>query len=244
MKKTQALITGLLLCTGLTAVKADSILGLYAGYNYWQHDLADNFESNLLNSSRSETGNIFYFALEHPVPFLPNIKVQQNEIEGKVSGTNLSIGVDGMIHQINSSNKNDISHTDVIFYYEILDNWLNLDLGMNIKYFDVSTIFYDQDKRIFHEDIDEWIPMLYLKSEIDLPFTGFSAYGSVEALGTKSTDVTDIEMGINYESSSGLGIALGYRNLEVDFVSNDIMNNKINSKAKADGFFVGVNVHF
>lgn len=195
MNKPTLLIAIILLSLGMTTVKADTILGLYAGYHYWQHDLADDIESNSSNQNRSETGNIFYFALEHPVPFLPNVKLQQNEVKGQVTGTFQIIGIDGTIENIKTRSVTDLSHSDIILYYEVLDNWVNLDIGLSAKYFDGNAVFYDQNTTLSRKDIDEWIPLLYAKGQFDLPFTGLSAYGSLQTLSLDSDDVIDFEAG-------------------------------------------------
>jgi len=240
MKKTQLLFSCLLICNCLTSIKAETLLGLYAGYHYWQHDLSDEIDVDLDNINKSEKGNVFYVALEHPVPFLPNVKLKQNEIKGQLTGTFTLMGIDGVIRNIISTSRNDLSHTDVTLYYEVWDNWLNLDVGLNVKHFDVNAIFYEQGNRRGPMEFDDWVPLLYAKGQVDLPLTGFSAYGSIQALSLDNTEVTDAEVGVNYESSSGLGAVLGYRSLDVDFVNN----NNLTSQAKTDGFFVGVNFHF
>lgn len=247
MKKTQVLIIFFLICVCSSAVKADTILGLYAGYNYWQHDMADDLILDLsdTNVKRSEKGNVFYVALEHPVPFLPNIKLQQNNITAKGSGNYQIIGIFG-VDTIYVNDKSDLEHTDFTFYYEIFDNWVNLDLGLSAKYFNGFTHDYSLrsgQEGVYYSvrnDLDEWVPLLYAKGQFDLPFTGLSAYGSIQALGIDSNDVTDLELGVNYESKSGLGAVLGYRSLDVEFEKNG----ETTLNTKVDGFFVGINFHF
>ena len=223
---------------------ADTILGFYAGVSNWQHDMAGNINSDLSVSDRVDInfdngGNIFYAALEHPVPFLPNIKVQQNDVQanGLINISDVaafpgqSVDVNGDI---------DFSHTDIMLYYEILDNALNLDLGLSFKYFNGYSDFYYQDMLDDKSDFDDWIPMLYAKGQVDLPLTGFSVYGSVEALSFDSNDVTDFEVGLNYESKVGLGGVVGYRALSVDLINIG----DLTSDLKIDGFFAGINFHF
>jgi outer membrane protein len=239
MKKAPVLWSVLLIFNGWSIAAADTILGVYAGASYWQHDLADDINSNLSNSKRSESGNIYYLALEHPVPFLPNIKLQQNNIDGQKSGTFDLIGIDGVIREVRSVSKADFSHTDLMLYYEVLDNWVNLDLGLAIKQFNGSAPFNRPGQHVGARDIDDLIPMLYGKGEFDLPFTGLSVYGSIEALSLGNDDITDLELGLNYESKAGLGGVLGYRALNVDFEQNNATTD-----AHIDGFFLGINFHF
>ena len=242
MNKPTLLIAIILLSLGMTTVKADTILGLYAGYHYWQHDLSDDIQVNFTDETNSDKGNVFYVALEHPVPFIPNAKIQHNNLTGEIVGTMEILGVDGTPQIVQARTAADLSHNELILYYELLDNWINLDLGASVKYFDGYQPIHIQAGIQTRDKIDEWIPLLYTKGQVDLPFTGLSAYGSLQAISLASHDVTDFEMGLNYESKMGLGATLGYRALDVDFDVNDHVNVLLDEALK--GFFLGVNFHF
>jgi outer membrane protein len=229
----------LLLLAGSVS-QADTILGIYAGASHWQHDLADERNGDLAEQTSSETGNVFYLALEHPVPFVPNIKLQRNDIEGTARGELLGIGVDGGITRVDALSRIDLSHTELMLYYEILDNWVNLDLGLALKQFNgTSALRLDGFSDVVN-DLDDLVPMLYGKGQIDLPFTGFSVYGSVQALSLGDDEVSDLELGLNYESSIGLGAVVGYRSLNTDWERRG----NVNLDLQAEGFFVGLNYHF
>ncbi len=238
MKKSQILLAFLLAFNGLSLAVADTILGVYAGVSYWQHDLADSIDSELTDRKNHEKGNVLYVALEHPVPFIPNIKLQQNNIEGQQRGDAQITGVGGVVHNIRAVSTTDLSHTDITLYYELLDNWLNLDLGFSVKRFDGFAYHLGQAEQTVSQRItlDDWEPLLYGKGQFDLPFTGFSVYGSIQG----SSAVTDVEVGLNYESKMGLGGVIGYRNLDLDITKN----NGLRVDNNAGGLFVGVNFHF
>jgi len=236
--KTTALISLLLMASGSS--QADTILGVYAGVSHWQHDLNDELYADFNTNSSNENGQVFYVALEHPVPFLPNLKLQRNDIEGIASGVILGLDVSGSVTRIDAINRIDLSHTELMLYYEVLDNWLNLDLGMAIKQFNGESSFRFDGIADQVIDLDDLVPMLYGKGQVDLPFTGFSAYGTVQALSLGDEEVTDIELGLSYESKIGLGGAFGYRSLNTDWQrSNDSQ-----ADFQIDGFFVGLNYHF
>ena len=237
--KTTALISLLLMACGCS--QADTILGVYAGVSHWQHDLSDELDTVLEQTGSSETGNVFYFALEHPVPFLPNLKLQRNDIKGNIRGDFDITDFVGVINQDEIiAARADLSHTDLMLYYEVLDNWLNLDVGLAFKQFDGRSVFRAGDTSVGTFDLDDLVPMLYGKGQVDLPFTGFSVYGTVEALSLGDDEITDIELGLNYESKIGLGGALGYRSLNTDWRRS----NGLRADYQLDGFFVGLNVHF
>ena len=127
-----------------------------------------------------------------------------------------------------------------MLYYEILDNWVNLDLGLALKQFNgTSALRLDGFSDVVN-DLDDLVPMLYGKGQIDLPFTGFSVYGSVQALSLGDDEVSDLELGLNYESSIGLGAVVGYRSLNTDWERRG----NVNLDLQAEGFFVGLNYHF
>ncbi|MCB1582882.1 MAG: TIGR04219 family outer membrane beta-barrel protein [Marinicella sp.] len=239
MKKACLVLLFTALLNNITTANADTILGIYAGYNYWQHDLADDVNTNSEDRSKSETGNVFYLALEHPVPFIPNVKLQQNDIKGRVNGILEGIGIDGNLTIINTTTSIDLSHTEAMLYYEILDNWINLDLGLAVKQFDGNAPFYNNGSNAGHGDLDSTIALLYGKGQVDLPFTGLSVYSSIETLSLGDDDVTDIELGLNYESKSGLGGVIGYRSLTTDWKQNSLR-----AEADTEGFFLGLNYHF
>lgn len=228
-----------------TSSLADTILGFYAGAHYWNYGM-----SGSINSSNNQIGDMdidftndnstaLYAALEHPVPFLPNIKIQQNNIQtsGIITVNNIA-SLPGQAIDVNADL--DFSHTDLMLYYEVLDNWLNLDLGFSLKNFNGHTDFQVNNLLDERSDFDDFIPMLYAKGKFDLPFTGFSASATVEALSFNSNKVTDFALAVGYESGSGFGAEAGYRNLSIDLDNIG----SLKSDLTMDGLYLGVNFHF
>lgn len=224
---------------------ADTVLGFYAGTNYWNYGMSGKIQSTFSQNQQvdidfdNNSNNVFYAALEHPVPFLPNFKLQQNTIQSdgliNVSGFTNFPG-----QSFNVSSDIDFSHTDLMLYYEVLDNWVNLDLGLSFKYFDGYSEFNYETMIDDRSDFDDLIPMLYAKGKIDLPFTGFSASATLEALSFDSNKVTDLNLAVSYESKSGIGAEVGYRSMTVDLVNIGDLTSDID----IDGFYLGVNFHF
>lgn len=241
MKNKLVLLT--LLCS--TAGISDTILGIYAGANYWNHNMSGNVKStgNVLGNFdieyNDDSSAVFYAALEHPIPFVPNIKLQQNNIQssGIITIDNIP-NFPGQAADVDSDL--DFSHTDIMLYYELLDNWINLDFGLSFKNFNGYTDFYAENLIDERSDFDDWIPMLYAKGKFDLPFTGFSASATIEALSFDDNNVTDLALAVSYESGSGFGAEAGYRDLTIDLQT--IGNLK--SDITMDGFYLGVNFHF
>ncbi|MGJ8664645.1 MAG: TIGR04219 family outer membrane beta-barrel protein, partial [Marinicella sp.] len=175
-----------------------------------------------------------YIQFEHPVPFLPNFKLQQNHIESSgfipVSDPTFLDGQEVMVR-----GDMNFSHVDLMLYYELLDNWINLDLGISAKYFDGYQRFKYQTEIDDELDFDHLIPMLYIKGQFDLPLTGLSAAATVEALSFDSNKVTDIELALKYQFKFGLGMDVGYRTLDIDLKNI----NSFKSDMKMQGLFIG-----
>ena len=122
---------------------ADTIAGVYVGAQAWQTDTSGGFAdtNNTANFSfDDETNSSVYIALEHPVPFLPNVKINQTTLDNSgVTTLDSSFTFDGQLYTANSEVATDIdlTSTDLILYYELFDNDLvSFDLGINAKYID------------------------------------------------------------------------------------------------------------
>lgn len=241
--------TALLALTG--TVNAD-FLGIYAGAERWNYDTdgfissgPDNIDLNQDLGLQDNDDNVYYLAFEHPVPILPNIKVQQNNLKGTGTGT-ASQDIqfqDGFIAQGNTINSGyDLSHTDYTLYYELLDNWVNLDLGLTGKDFDGYFEVERQEVGLPYDSVAEFdgiIPAIYGKAQFDLPFTGLRT-GAIVNIGEKSGDkISDVKAYLAYETESGLGLELGYRTFDIKFDDLD----SISSDITIDGFYAGITLH-
>ena len=225
------------------------VLGFSVGINYLNYDMQGQVRSPIaangeVNVNFNDNNDVnFFIAFEHPVPFLPNVKLQQLNLQASglipVADANFLAGQAVLIN-----GDIDLSHTDLTLYYELLDNWVNLDVGLSVKYFDGYSRFHFQHQGVAVIDdqsqFDEWIPMVYAQAQFDLPFTGFSAAATVEALSFKSNHATDIDVALKYQNNIGLGVDLGYHSLDVDLKNS----NSFKSDLKIDGFYLGVNFNF
>ena len=235
IKKTLTAFSSLLI---MNLASAD-VLGFSVGAQYWNYDMDGKVRSPLaandyvgIDFANNNDAN-FYLTFEHPVPFVPNLRLQQNNIKSggliPVSDPDFTQGQEVMVR-----GDIDLSHTDVTLYYELLDNWVNLDLGLSAKHFDGYTRFKYQAIIDDESDFDDWIPMVYADAQFDLPLTGLSAAATIEALSFDSNKVTDVELALKYQFKLGLGVGLGYRNLDVDLKNI----NSFKSDLTVDGFFL------
>jgi outer membrane protein len=221
------------------------VIGFSFGTQYWGYDVEGNVKSSIVNNNtvdinfNNNNDMNFYVLFEHPVPFLPNFKLQQNNIQSSglipVEDAGISNGELVLVR-----GDVDLSHTDLTLYYEVLDNWVNLDLGLSAKYFDGYMRFNYESEINDELDFDHLIPMLYVKAQFDLPFTGFSVAATAQALSFDSNKVTDIDLAMKYQSNFGLGADIGFRTLDVDLRNI----NSFKSDLQTDGFYLGINYNF
>lgn len=198
---------------------ADTVFGIYAGAGGWQSDYSGAAGDPAVTADKlgmNDSNNTFYYiAIEHPVPFLPNIKVQQNDITSDQTGTidrSFSIGDITFPAGSNVKTDFDLSYTDAALYYEFLDNWLNLDLGITLRKYSghlTATSAQDTDKI----DIDVAVPLIYGKFQVDLPLTGFSAGIEGNYITYDGNDLNDYSAKVSYllDSALDLGLEVGYK---------------------------------
>ena len=139
MKKTALSIGMIVLGVSFTS-QADTLLGLYAGAQGWNMQTSGGFSSDGTNANfnfEDKANSNLYVAFEHPLPLIPNIKVQRtimNTMGETTLNSQYSFGDE--IYAANTDLNTDVqlTATDFILYYELFDN----DLISNIKFFDQS----------------------------------------------------------------------------------------------------------
>jgi outer membrane protein len=218
-------LTGLLACA---PVSADMLFGLYVKAGGWSQSPSGEFGDNHANmfdletdlGMDSETGSMVSIAVEHFVPLIPNIKVERTDLSFTSAGTmSKTVIFDNVTFVTGTTVTSDIdlSHTDFILYYEILDNWVSLDIGLNVKVFDGELAVTHSVAGTGKTDLSDTVPMLYGKAQFDLPFSGLSAGAEGSYIGYDGDSFTDLRGYIGYEFMFGLGIELGVRNISLKF---------------------------
>ena len=142
MKKTALSIGMIVLGVSFTS-QADTLLGLYAGAQGWNMQTSGGFSSDGTNANfnfEDKANSNLYVAFEHPLPLIPNIKVQRtimNTMGETTLNSQYSFGDE--IYAANTDLNTDVqlTATDFILYYELFDNDLiSFDVGVNAKYID------------------------------------------------------------------------------------------------------------
>lgn len=227
-----------------TAASADTLLGVYVGGHVWQSDASGSFgetsEQNTFDFD-DETNGSFYAALEHPLPFVPNIRVSSTSIETAGAGT-LDIAFDNVLGE--ATTVFDTSYIDYTLYYEIFDNDLiSIDVGLTARDLDADiTVTNGTDEGELA--VSGIIPMLYVAAQIGFPATPFNVFADGNFLAIDDNTVHDVQLGIGYEVIDNIAVdvdlTLGYRSVSLEL--DDLDN--FNSDLEFDGIFLGAEVHF
>lgn len=192
MKKTlSTLVLGLSMTT---ATQAATLLGLEVGATAWNTHNTLEDKNGAKSKTKADAALGLHAAFEHPVPFLPNIRVEHlsNENDSKALGKSSTT-----------------SHTDLTLYYELLDNWVNLDLGLTAR-----AMGAEIDDGTAQYKADSTLGALYARAQFDLPLTGLSL-GLVAqhdgGLNGGGESLQDYNAYIQYKLALGFGVTGGYR---------------------------------
>jgi len=233
------LIIGL---TGFHAANADFV-GLNIGAYAWSPDISGTVQTGSDSKIRlqndlgynDESSNGLSISLEHPVPALPNVRYQTIDLSSSSRTTSSGIQFNGTTYTGTINSTLDLSHQEIVLYYEMLDNWINIDLGLDLKMFD-GEVGINNDR----VTIDETVPMLYLSARVDLPFTGFYVGANLQQLSLGDNSAEDTTLLIGYESKAGLGIEGGFKTFTLDL--NDASD--LDTNLEYDGLFLNGYFHF
>lgn len=177
-----------LACSSFSA-NAAMILGFDAGVYVWQSSTSGTADS-VDTAGMEGDNNVAYFAFEHPIPFVPNVKLQTTDMSA-------SLG----------ANSVDLSHTDSTIYYEILDNFVSVDVGLTSRAFDGA---YDVGTGV--QAMTDTTTLLYAAAEVIVPVTGLSFGMEVQKdFGLDDNTIDDIKIRVRYEVLGSMGLELGQR---------------------------------
>jgi len=220
------------------------VIGLGANVSYWDSSLSGRIVNNgdavsvdndLDLDSSSNTNATIYF--EHPVPVLPNVRINYTKVDQSGRGRVGVTGFDGVTGNVRSDLE--IEQLDLTLYYEILDNWVNLDLGLTAR--DLSselTVSQVGGALTSKTKVDGVLPMAYVAARFDLPFTGVSVGGSGNIISFDGDSLHDFNVFGQYEFAL-IQLRAGYRQMSLDYEDDD---NTLD--VDIDGPFISAGISF
>lgn len=239
MKKAIFIASAVFAATAAAPAQADWIFGVYGEAQYWMTDTDGGYGNEQSFNGfdfDDERQTRLSLALHHPIPLLPNIRLETQQLEATSplvqNGDESANLFDAQV---------DLGHETLTLYYAFLDNDLvSLHLGASAKRFDG----YVRDYSGVTWEVEETIPTGYAMVSGGLPFSGLSMYGRAHAFTFDDSELTDIEAAVEYRflDSALLDgtLQIGYRvfNLELDNVAG------VYSDLEFKGPFVGLELHF
>lgn len=227
MRKLMIVVGGAL---ALAAPLANAdVLGVGANVSYWDSDFsgevvnkdsAVDIEKDLNLDSDSNANFTAFF--EHPIPVLPNVRLNYTSISQSGRGEIGPEEFDEIPVGAEVKSDLDIDQLDVTLYYEVLDNWVNLDLGLTARNFDGELVLRDTaiGGRVSKTSVDAVVPMGYLAARFDLPFTGVSVGAEGNVISYSGDSLHDFNAYGQYEFAM-LQLRAGYRQMSIDYEDDD-----------------------
>lgn len=245
----QKLAIAACLAAGASVGHAD-VLGARIGAYQWHQNYDGTVRSGNVNIDLkndlgfdNENGSVYYIAIDHPIPVLPNILVQHTELSStSTARLNRTIDFDGITYGGSTAVRSelDLSHTDATFYYRPLDNWVKLKLGLTVRKFDNGVKIRSLDTGEHSSvDINVVLPMVFAGAQFDLPLTGLYVGGDINAIAYGDGHLYDGRVYAGYESPIGLGGELGYRRFDFKYDHNGD-----HADATIDGAYLSLFFHF
>jgi len=219
----------------------------YSGFIAVDDGITTGTELNLENDLgfSDEDHNIIWASIEHPVPFLPNFKLVSSDLDAKSANVlTQEIIFAGQTFAVSEDidTQIDLTNIEYTLYYELLDNWLNLDGGVTFRQYDGIVTLRTAPTGTnldVSEVLDFTIPLIYLKGRVDLPLTGFFVDGEINFIGFGDDSLSDTAFSVGYESDFGLGGKAGYRTFSMEVDESEFI-----SDLEFSGAYVSVFFHF
>ncbi len=250
LAKSTPVALGAIFLSAVLPVQADTVFGVYAGAGGWQQELSGELTSSSIQvdaeadlGMQDDTNKVFYIAVEHGVPILPNLRARYFDID--MDGENVlsrSIQFNGQVFtlsdQINS--EVDFSQSDAVMYYQLLDNVISVDMGLAVSLLEGSIQVVSASEAAT-ADFDEVVPMLYSRVRADLPFSGFWIGAEGQGVTYEGNSLVEFNTQIGWESRVGLGIEAGWRAVQLELESFDEVDS---AELDVTGPYASVNYHF
>lgn len=187
----------------------------------------------------SRTQGYLWADLEHPIPLVPNVRVEYASL--KTSGTkvlsrNLVYGGSTYTASTRVTSDGSVKQSDLILYYAPINNWLKLDLGLDVKYLDVQFRLSDSGQSTQAKGTTV-VPMLYGNVSFQIPTTSLSLGVAGSFIGYGGSSFSDLRARAAYLFGSHIGVEGGYRRVRLKIDSDSI---DPNGDIRFDGTYLGL----
>ena len=243
-----ALAAPLMVAAGFPLIAHADVIGGEVSVSYWGAgyggDVTDRTSKDTIDLEKDlklDDGGFVEFSasLEHPIPILPNVKISHIGLDESADGT-ITADFDGVSFTGDVATTLDLTHTAAVLYYEVLDNVVSLDLGLEARMFDGKLRIEEKGgSNTSDTKIDDTLPLVYISADVELPLTGLTVGAEVSGISYSGDKIMDAKAALRY----GVGLFFvegGYRtmNIKVDDVSG------IDVDADLSGAFISTGLDF
>jgi len=197
----------------------------------------------------SSTNAYVWVYLKHPVPIVPNVRIEY--VNPTFDGTIASLEWDGDTYA-SVSNTLTMTQYDAVLYYNILDNtlWTTIDLGLDVKYIDgnyaVSADVVNASSSV-DADFSITMPLAYVRGRVQIPVTNIGVEAIVRGISYNDNTVVDAEIKLDYTMDFvpvvQPGLEIGYRYQQVKLDGGSI-GLDANFDTTFSGLYGGIMVRF
>lgn len=241
----------LLICLFSFAAKADNSLQLSAGFSFWSSTPSGSFgqtsDSVLTLDKKSEIQSNYYFALEHQLQFIPNVKLARTSTSNKASSTLTQTFVfnDTLFRVASELNvESTYQQLDAITYYQILDTrTFEFDLGITFREHSIDnqiTNQSDSSESTFSKISDIEL-LAFAAGKLNLPLLNVGMFVETSFL---DTNTYDLQAGISYAVYKTelveTYLQVGVKKQNIEFTNLDGVYTQLNWQA----MFIGMEAHF
>ncbi|NOR58474.1 MAG: TIGR04219 family outer membrane beta-barrel protein [Sulfurimonas sp.] len=249
MKKILTALT----CVGIMATAANADLArVEMGVGAWTQNSSgkitytDNGADGTYASSEKDVTQPYVWALiKHPIPIVPNLRLEYVALEDKGLATGQFKDFD--IGGVSTTMAYDMKQYDIIPYYNILDNtaWITLDLGLDIKVVEASYNAAPSTPFTGYRGSETIaLPLLYVRGRVEIPATNIGLEADVKYVTYSSSTVYDVRAKIDYTLDFipviQPAIEVGYRVQKID-ISDD---SSLNVDLEFSGAYAGLMLRF
>lgn len=203
-------------------------------------------DGSYVSAKKDNTKPYIWAIIKHPLPILPNLRLEYAAIEDDGSATGRF--KDFNIGSATTSLSYDMKQYDIIPYYNILDNtsWMTFDLGLDIKIVDASyTAAPSTPFAGYSDSVIFPIPLLYARARVEIPSTDVGIEADIKYISTGDSTVYDARAKVDYTFDFSHvvqpALEVGYRVQKLD-----IDESGVDAKLDIDfsGFYAGLMVRF
>ncbi len=235
-----------------SGVAQADFLRFEAGAGMWQSTPSGtiNYQTNSFDAVdnfgyKKETASYLWINLKHPIPVLPNVRVEYTA--PKFDGSSeTSINWNGQTYTAGAASELQVKQTDFALYYNLLDNtfWATLDLGLNVKLTNINFTLTGSSPD-FNESANLPIPMLYARTRIQIPATDIGLEADVKYITFGDVTIYDARAKVDYTLSFvpvvQPAIEVGYRTQKFQFDTDSI---DFTTNIEFTGIYAGLMLRF